>query len=173
MQDDDNVIDRWMTHRRASWFAFASFGVLFANILLTVATGSMAVFEFAGPAYRVLLIPVIFCLPAPAWARFGGWFWVMFDSSLNIGSINGMSEELAFQLRMGVHLAFGIWAVSVAICASGLLRIAGLLVGIVTPGYSFIAPWAPAAILPVTALLLMAYILTCGLHLRRFDRQAA
>lgn len=169
MTRNENTIDAWMTNRRASYFAFASFGALFVNMILTIATGNTQMFEFFGPLYRVLLLPVVFCLPAPDWAKFSGWFWIMLDSSLNIGTINGMSPELAHDLRMGAHLGFGVWAVSVAICASGFLRIAGLLVGIVTPAYSFVAPWAPEAILPLTALLLVIYIISCGFRLRRDD----
>ncbi len=153
------------TPKVADYLAFGSLATLVTNLIIITITGDESIFFFLGPLYRVLLIPAVAFLPAPNWAKMAGWLWIFFDSALDIGSINNMDFDLVFQLRMGIHLAFGIWPIAVGWLSNGVHRWSAFLVGIVTAGYSFVAPWVPSWILASTALLLMIYIVISGIKL--------
>lgn len=152
------------TRQIAGWLAYASAATLIVNIIVTITTG-LNLFEFLGPLYRLLLIPAVFFLPSPSWAKMAGWLWILFDSALNIGVINGMDAALALQLRLGIHLAFGVWATAAAWVATGGLRWWGLATGIITAGYSFVAPWVSEIILISTLFLLIVFIILIGRYL--------
>ncbi|MEM8856757.1 MAG: hypothetical protein AAGD96_00455 [Chloroflexota bacterium] len=157
------------TPKIAGYLAFGSIGALVLNIVFAGVLGFESAFDFFGPLYRLLLIPAVAFLPAPHWAKMAGWLWILFDSTLNIGGINGMEQELILQLRLGIHLAFGVWAVAVGWLSSGGHRWSAFAVGIVTAGYSFVAPWVPQWVLASTALLLMFFIIMSAIKLIKVE----
>lgn len=153
------------TNRTAGWLAFTSIGVLIFNAIFVSLTGFEAAVGILGPAYRLLLIPTVAILPAPQESKIAGFMWVFIDSTINIATLNGLDLALGMPLVLGIHLAFGVWAIGVGWMAKRMLRWAALLAGSITAGYSFVAPWAPEWILPVTGLLLLFFIFSAGRYL--------
>ncbi|MBI1417953.1 MAG: hypothetical protein GC146_12085 [Limimaricola sp.] len=65
--------------------------------------------DLAGLVYHLALIPLVQQLPGGPVVRFAGYLWLFLDALVDIVSINGIGSDIAWALRMGVHLFAAVW----------------------------------------------------------------
>ena len=120
-----------------------------------------------GAASHLVLLPVVAELPAPAWARAGGYAWVAIDTMLNVASINGGEPKLLASLRLGGHVPAAVWIGLAAAQAGGGVRVLGLLLAALLLVHAFVSPWVPAWVIFIPFVLVPVWLTAVGRRLLR------
>ena len=92
-----------------------------------------------GAAAHLVLLPVVAELPAPVWARAGGYARVAIDTMLNVASINGAAAQ-----------------------AGGSVRALGLLLAALLMVHAFVSPWVPAWVIYIPFVLVPVWLTVVG-----------
>jgi hypothetical protein len=163
----------------AALLAYAG-AILFAALFLSIGLQSPApISPLLGLACHFVLFPVVALLPAPAWARAGGYGWLIGDITLNVAAWNiapmGFSggemhliQATFDSLRQGIHLSAGLWIAAASWETSGPLRMAGVLAAAILALAALGGPWLPIwAVYPGYGLLIVWLVLV-GRHLVHF-----
>ena len=82
-----------------------------------------------GLVYHLALAPVVAALPAVDYVRAAGYFWIFCDSLIDVVSINQMTEDNVWALRMGVHIPAAFWIVGSSLQMGLYPRLVGLILG--------------------------------------------
>ncbi len=124
--------------------ATTSSSVLVAELLALIAV-----------AEHALLFPIIAAPPAPRWAKFAGYGWLVIDIATDIMQINGAPQTVYLPMRYSGHISAAIWIASASWETKGAMRIIGLLLALDLAIYSFIAfvPLTFIVLLPSLVLL--------------------
>jgi hypothetical protein len=115
-----------------------------------------------GAASHLVLLPVVAELPAPAWARAGGYAWVAIDTMLNVASVNGAEPSLIAALRLGGHVPAALWMAMASRQAAGPARAVGLLLAALLMIHAFASPWLPAWVLFIPFVLVPVWLALIG-----------
>lgn len=112
-------------------------------------------------AEHLLVFPVIDALPAPRWARYAGYGWLVIDIATDIMQLNGTPAMTYLPMRYGGHVSAALWIASSALQTRGAMRVSGLLLAFDLALYSFIAfiPLTFIALLPSLVLLPLWFVL--------------
>lgn len=168
---------------KVAYIAYAA-AILFAIHLVTylipalrnATTGSSVVvaelLALLAVAEHALLFPVIAALPAPRWAKYAGYGWLVIDIATDIMQLNGAPQATYLSMRYGGHISAAIWIASVSWETKGAMRIIGLLLALDLAIYSFIAfsPLTFIILLP-SLVLLPLWIVLGGRFLARTSEQ--
>ncbi|MHA4811460.1 hypothetical protein ACX0G9_25390 [Flavitalea flava] len=149
---------KWSIATLVSFIAlFLSFPLMhkFPNVLY-LSTVIAVIFHFT-------LLPLIAAMPAPAWAKMGGFTWVFVDIILAVASVNGVSNEILEPMRGGVHVALIVWPFGIAIINKGFIRwvsiVFALSIGIVPLFGKLLPPTARFIAIPFILTWFIAIIL--------------
>ncbi|PZP26949.1 MAG: hypothetical protein DI603_23130 [Roseateles depolymerans] len=96
-----------------------------------------------GIVYHIALAPVVQALPAPEFVRMAGYCWIFSDALIDVASINGMSEENVWALRMGVHIPASIWIAGSSLHMTAVPRSLGLVLGTMLALHAVVGPKIP------------------------------
>lgn len=96
-----------------------------------------------GIVYHMALAPVVQALPAPEFVRMAGYCWIFSDALIDVASINGMSEENVWALRMGVHIPASIWIVGSSLHMTAAPRSLGVVLGAMLALHAVVGPKIP------------------------------
>ncbi len=120
-----------------------------SSVPLAEALALLAVVE------HLLLLPVIAALPAPSWARAGGYGWLVLDIATDIMQVNGAVKLTYLTLRYGANIAAALWIASASWRATRPMRVIGVIVAFTLVLYAYIAflPWAFLVLVPSLFLL--------------------
>jgi len=109
----------------------------------------VSIISFVGSMFLFGLterIPVVIALPAPTWAKIGGYTLAVVDTTLFVAALHGLPETVITPLRYGAHVVAALWPLGVALTSTGFIRI---------PGYALAAAYASipllGALLPASA----------------------
>lgn len=164
----------------ASAFAYAA-AVLFAAHLATYFVPSVRDVTLASSAtvagalallavaQHAVVLPVVAALPAPRWARAGGYLWLVVDMGTDLLQLAGAPKSLYLVLRLGINLVAALWIASASLRACGGMRAIGAFVALDFACYSLVALLSPLAFvvtLPSLVLLPVWFVLA-GHLLRR------
>lgn len=122
--------------------------------------------EYFGLFWHLSMYFFIMKLPTPKWGKQAGTYWIILDvlsgllylnnfygisGDLSLGIIT-MSLTLPNVIRYAAHIFEGIWLISSSLTTSNkVIRICGLLAGLLIMIYSFISPFAPEWILALNS----------------------
>ncbi|GCE24383.1 hypothetical protein [Dictyobacter kobayashii] len=106
-------------------------------------------------AEHLCLFPVLEALPAPRWARYAGYGWLVIDIATNIMQLNGTPQSSYLPLRYGGHISAALWIIAASWQMQGAIRVIGIILAVDLVFYSFIAfvPLAFLILLPSLVLL--------------------
>jgi hypothetical protein len=96
-----------------------------------------------GIVYHIALAPVVHALPALEFVRMAGYFWIFADALIDVASINGMSEDNVWALRMGVHIPASIWIVGTSLWMPTLAQYLGMVLGVLLALHAVVGPRIP------------------------------
>lgn len=110
-----------------------------------------------GLVYHLSLAPVVSQLRAPEWVRMAGYVWIFCDATLDVVRIHGLSEDIIWAFRMGIHIAAAMWITGVSIHLPRRMMIPGCVLGISLALHAIVAPYLPDAdlVLGASAIPLM------------------
>lgn len=119
-------------------------------------------------AEHLLMFPVVEALPAPRWARYAGYGWLVIDIATDIMQLNGVPSTTYLAMRYGGHISAALWIASASWQIKGAIRITGLLLALDLAVYSFIAfiPFTFVILIP-SLVLLPLWLLLSGRFLAR------
>jgi len=119
-------------------------------------------------AEHLLMFPVVEALPAPRWARYAGYGWLVIDIATDIMQLNGVPSTTYLAIRYGGHISAALWIASASWQIKGAIRITGLLLALDLAVYSFIAfiPFTFVILIP-SLVLLPLWLLLSGRFLAR------
>jgi len=169
---------------RVAYAAYAA-AILFAIHLVTyfipairdaTTTSSLFMAELLAllsVAEHLLLFPVVAALPAPRWARYAGYGWLVIDMATDIMQLNGAPKSTYLTLRYGGHISATLWIASASWQLKGVLRIIGWLLALDLVVYSFIAfiPFTFVVLIPSLVLLPLWFVLAGRLLARGSEEQ--
>lgn len=148
--------------RHVDWFAYLG-AAMFAGLFLTFGASRESAIAYVG-AYlgigsHLAWFPVVAILPAPLWARIGGWAWLSADVILNTMGLNGVVNPEFMAFRLGAHVLAAMWVLVASAEATGAVRYVGFLFALLLGGYSLVAPWVPASgLLPAVIVVLIWFV---------------
>jgi hypothetical protein len=96
-----------------------------------------------GIIYHLALAPVVEILPVTEWVRIAGYVWIFSDTVIDVASINKLSEENVWSLRMGVHIPAAVWIVGSSLKLSTLPMAVGIILGVLLGIHAIINPYIP------------------------------
>ena len=119
-------------------------------------------------AEHLLVFPVVEALPAPRWARYAGYGWLVIDMTTDIMQLNGVPNTTYLAMRYGGHISAALWIASASWQIKGAIRITGLLLALDLAVYSFIAfiPFTFVILIP-SLVLLPLWLVLAGRFLAR------
>jgi len=121
-------------------------GSMFLFGLTEQMEGAIYLFTLFAVVAHLALIPVVIALPAPTWAKIGGYTLAVVDTTLFVAALHGLPETVVTPLRYGAHVVAALWPLGVALTSTGFIRI---------PGYALAAAYASipllGALLPASA----------------------
>lgn len=170
---------------RAHLFAYGA-AVLFAAHLATYFVPTIRDVTLAGNAavavslavlavaQHVVVFPVVGALPAPAWARFAAYTWLIVDLGTDLLQLGGAPKSLYLVVRLGVNLLAALWIATASLQGRGALRGIGLFVAADFACYSFVAALSPLAFVVAlpSLVLLPVWFALVGRRLARMGRDA-
>ena len=117
---------------------FGWIGMFFAKKKINLFIGNCL-----GLVYHLALLPVVAFLPAPEWIKAAGFFWVLCDALIDVASINKMSEENIWALRMGVHIPASIWILGASISMNFPGLAIGYVLSLLLATHAIVGPYIP------------------------------
>jgi hypothetical protein len=123
-------------------------------------------------AEHLLLFPVIEALPAPRWAKYAGYGWLVIDMATDIMQLGGVEKTTYLSMRYGGHISAALWIASASWQARSAMRVTGLLLALDLAIYSFIAfiPLTFVILLP-SLVLLPLWLVFAGNVLKLYDEK--
>jgi hypothetical protein len=162
--------------QHVNWFAYLGV-ILFVGLFLTFGApaGAIPVWisAYLGIGSHLAWFPVVAALPAPLWARIGGWAWLSSDVILNTMSLNGVTNPDFMAFRLGAHVLAATWVLMTSAQATGVVRYLGYLFAFILGGYSLVAPWVPASALFPAVVVLILWFVVVGRSLAPDRRRTA
>lgn len=162
-----------MNEKIKKWFTIESDHLLplktLSVIALTLLIISMPLFaftsgigqyirEYMGLIWHLSMFFFICKLPTPEWGKRAGTYWVVLDvlsGLLYINNFYGITGDLTLGItavsltlpntvRYAAHIFEGLWMISSAITTKNkVIKICGVIGGILLAGYSFVCPFNP------------------------------
>ena len=114
--------------------------------------------EYLGLIWHLSMFFFIMKLQTPEWGRKAGSYWIVLDVLSGLMYLNnfyGITGDLSLGIatvsltlpnitRYAAHIFEGIWMISSAITTKNkVIRICGIVTGVLIAGYSIICPFAP------------------------------
>jgi hypothetical protein len=96
-----------------------------------------------GILYHIALAPVIEALPAPEFVKMAGYVWIFCDAMIDVASINSMSEENVWALRMGIHIPASIWIIGSSLGMTAIPLVVGVILGVLLAIHAVVGPKIP------------------------------
>jgi hypothetical protein len=121
---------------------------------------------------HLVVFPIVGALPAPRWAQFAGYAWLIVDMGTDLLQLGGAPKSLYLVLRLGINLVAALWIASASLRAHGGMRPLGVFVAADFARYSFVALLSPLAFvvaLPSLVLLPLWFVLA-GCRIARIAR---
>ena len=125
-------------------------------------TAAVLLIGILGATSHLVLLPVVAALPAPGWARAGGYAWIAIDVMLNVASVNGADAGMIAALRLGGHVPAGLWMAMAGLQTGSGVRALGLPLGIVLILHAFASPWVPPWVLFIPFVLIPIWLAIVG-----------
>ncbi|MDZ7862874.1 hypothetical protein [Acidovorax sp.] len=126
--------------------AFATLSCLgWITMFVAKKTGRLWLGNCFGIVYHIALAPVVQALPAPEFVKMAGYFWIFGDALIDVASINGMSEDNVWALRMGVHVPACIWIIGASLGMTALPLGLGVVLGVLLALHAIAGPKIPDA----------------------------
>lgn len=131
--------------------------------------------EYFGIVWHFSMFFFICKLPAPTWGKTCGTFWIVLDvlsgilyinnfygivgdSALGIATQTGMT--LCMAVRLAAHCFEGFWLISSSLTTrDNIIKMCGILAGILIAGYSVISPFAPAWVLNLNVPFMLIWFI--------------
>jgi VIT1/CCC1 family predicted Fe2+/Mn2+ transporter len=113
------------------------------GMFLAKGSGNLFLGNCLGIIYHLALAPVIAILPAIEWVRMAGYIWIFSDAVIDVASINKLSEENVWSLRMGVHIPAAVWIVGSSAKLSTLPMAVGIILGVLLGIHAIVGPYIP------------------------------
>lgn len=128
--------------------------------------------EYPGVLFHLAILFLVSRMDAPDWAKAAGYGWIALDVLTGIMSINDVTYEITWPVRLGGHVLAGVWiAVSSACARQWLIRIVGGLTGVWLGSFSFIANIAPEPVLYPAALLIVVWFAVLAMMYEQEDQR--
>ena len=138
--------------------------MLFAlTMALALSSSLKVVGEYVGIAFHLLLMPLIFVVPASLPGQAAGLFWVGCDVVMSVATIWQSRDRPKFAsqyvpVRMAGHLFAAVWIVSASIHAGMGTLVVGSLLGLGFALYTLAGGRLPEKALAPTGLLVVAWL---------------
>lgn len=155
-----------------STIGFALLVISMPFFAFTSGTGQY-VREYLGLIWHISMFFFINKLPTPEWGKRAGTFWIVLDvlsgllymnnfygimGDLTLG-ITVVSLTLPNTVRYAAHIFEGLWMISSAQTTNNkVIRICGILAGVLLAGYSFVCPFAPEWMLMLNTPFTLVWI---------------
>jgi len=151
----------------------------FAGLLASISRGPRSrIPPLLGVISHVSLLPAIAWLPAPSWARPGGYAWMLLDTLLGVFELNLIAseppddererwEKLITWMRYGLHVCAATWIIPASWRAPGWRRVLGVVFGASLGGFSFVAHRLPRPAMAPIGVLQVAWLAWIGWTLQR------
>lgn len=157
--------------------AIIGFALLICSMPLFAFTDGLGQYirEYLGLVWHLSMFFFICKLQTPSWGRTCGTFWIVLDvlsgmlylnnfygilgdATLGIATQTGMTLCLA--VRLAAHVFEGLWLVSSAMTTENrVIRVCGVLAGVLLAGYSLVSPFAPAWALSLNTPFMLVWFL--------------
>lgn len=128
--------------------------------------------EYVGLVWHLSMYFFISKLPVPEWGRRAGTYWIVLDvlsgllylnnfygicGDLNLG-IAAVSLTLPNAVRYAAHVFEGLWLISsAATTRNKLIKICGVVAGVLLAAYSFVCPFAPSWMLMLNVPFMLVW----------------
>lgn len=144
--------------------------------------------EYLGLFWHITMFFFICKLPTPEWGKKAGTFWVILDvlsgllylnnfygilgdASLGIATETGMT--LCTAVRLAAHVFEGLWLISSAYTTDNkVIKVCGILAGVLLGGYSLVSPFAPSWMLMLNTpfMIVWFFMIVLGKYKERYKR---
>lgn len=154
----------------------------FAGLLASISRGPRSrVAPALGVLSHLALMPAVAYLPAPRWARAGGYAWMLIDTLLGVFELNLIASDpdedelqqqgkLITRTRLGLHVCAAMWVIPASWQAPGWQRVLGVTFGASLGGFSFVASRLPRAAMAPIGVLQVLWLAWIGWSLQRSSR---
>jgi len=169
------TLDRPLQKRRVvirpDWFAYGAavaFAVglsRFAVRALPIGDGTPVGAVLGIVEHLLLLVGVVWALPAPRWAKAAGAGWLLVDMTTDLLAVGGASSATYLTVRFLGHLLAAVWIFGAARRGDGAFRWVGVVLAVLLAGYTLVALWVPPVALAPTGPLLVAFWWLAGRRL--------
>lgn len=119
---------------------------------------------------HLVVFPVAATLPAPRWAVFAAYIWLVVDMLTDVAQLGGAPKSAYLPVRLAVNVLAALWIASASFRQRATFRILGVVIAVDLILYSAFGLLSPAAFLitlPSLVLLpvwfwLVGRMLACG-----------
>ena len=138
--------------------------------LLAIATAlpgvvAVAVFPRSGARdafgilFHLTMFFVVSRLPGPAWAKAAGFGWLILDIACGAMMLNGVPHDIAWPVRLGGHLLYGMWIIAVSLlCTDRSVSVLGVIIGLWLSLYTFFGAGHPESLIGPPGVLTLVWI---------------
>lgn len=128
--------------------------------------------EYMGLIWHFSMFFFISKLPTPEWGRTCGRFWIVLDvlsGLLYINNFYGITSDfslgiatqtmtLCATVRLAAHCFEGLWLISSALTTKNrVIKVCGIMSGILIAGYSLVSPFAPGWMLNLNVPFMLVW----------------
>jgi hypothetical protein len=129
--------------------------------------GAIYLFTIAAVVAHLALIPVVIALPAPTWAKIGGYTLAVVDTILFVAALHGLPETVINPFRYGAHVAAALWPLGVALTSAGFIRIPGYALASAYAGIPLLGALIPTSANFIVVPLFLIWLGAVAWKLRR------
>jgi hypothetical protein len=130
-------------------------------------SGVIYITSWSAVLSHLSLLPVVAALPAPAWARVGGYTWAVFDTILAIATLHGVPIASITPWRLGLHVAAAIWPLGAALTNTGAVRWAGFLLSGALGVVPLLGPSLPPEAMMIAVPFIFLWLGVVGWKLKK------
>lgn len=130
----------------------------FVSMLILKTRGFELASNYCGVVFHLSLLPLVSVLPAPELVKMAGYSWLFLDTAIGMAEIGSIDPTIAWNLRMGAHVAACIWICGVSIELATAPLIVGLVLGIWMGGHAFVSPFVPKKVLFLSGPLMIVWL---------------
>lgn len=132
--------------------------VAFIIMMVLKRRGMFLASNYVGVGFHISLLPLVAELPAPEWVKMAGYFWLFLDAAIGVAEIGSIEPAIAWNLRMGAHVATGIWIGGVSLHQPTAPLVVGIILGLWMGVHALVAPFVPKKILFVSGPLMVVWL---------------
>jgi len=88
-----------------------------------------------------------------------GFGWLTLDIACGAMMLNGVPHDVAWPVRLGGHLLYGMWIIAVSLlCTDRGISVLGVIIGLWLPLYTFFGASLPESLLGPPRVLTLVWI---------------